>query len=54
MNIHTFIFILSDIDECSDVTHNCSQICINTEGGFNCECNNGSLLDTDGVTCDGM
>ena len=37
----------SDIDECSDGTDNYSQICTNTEGGFNCGCN-------DGAICNGM
>jgi hypothetical protein len=28
-----------DIDECANLTLNyCSQICINTKGGFRCEC----------------
>ena len=52
-NMH-YIYCHPDIDECSDGRHNCSQVCINTTGGFNCECNNGFLLDTDGVTCNGM
>ena len=49
-----YIYCHPDIDECSVGTHNCSQVCINTAGGFNCECNKGFLLDTDGVTCNGM
>ena len=47
-------FPYPDIDECSDGTHNCSQTCNNTEGGFTCGCNNGYLLDSDEVTCNGM
>ena len=54
MNIHPFISILSDIDECSNGTHKCSQICINTIGSFLCGCNIGYLLDIDGTTCHGM
>ena len=46
--------IFDCIDECSDGTHNCSQICINTNGSFICECNGGFLLDTDRATCKGM
>ena len=51
--IHPFISILSDIDECSDGTHNCSQICTNTNGSFICECNHGFQLYFDGATCNG-
>ena len=54
MIIHPFISILSDIDECSDGTHNCSQICTNTNGSFICECNDGYELNFDGATCNGM
>ena len=50
----TCVFFSSDIDECTDGTHNCVQICTNTEGGFTCGCNSGYLLDTDGITCNGM
>ena len=44
----------SDIDECNNGTHNCSQICTNTNGSFTCACKNGYQLDTDEVTCNGM
>ena len=51
--IHIYTFIHPDIDECSEGTHNCTQICINTDGSFTCGCNSGYLLDTDGFTCSG-
>ena len=47
--------ILSDIDECS-VTKNggCSQKCVNTEGGYKCECPDPELiLSQDNKTCHG-
>ena len=49
-----YIHFHSDINECSDENGGCSQICTNTEGSFNCECNSGYLLDADGATCNGM
>ena len=46
--------IASDIDECTDATHNChsNADCSNTYGGFNCTCFQG--YSGDGVTCTGM
>ena len=49
-----YICFYSDIDECNNGTHNCSQMCTNTNGSFTCGCNNGYLLDLDEVTCNGM
>ena len=48
------IYIYTDIDECSLNTDNCSQICNNTEGSFNCECYEGYALEVDLRTCTGM
>ena len=49
-----YISFYSDIDECNNGTHNCSQICTNTNGSFNCGCKNGYHLHLDEVTCNGM
>ena len=43
-----------EIDECSEGTDNCTQICTNTNGSFICGCNTGFQLDDDGVRCNGM
>ena len=48
-----YICFYSDTDECSDGTHNCSQICTNTNGSFTCRCYNGYELDFDNGTCNG-
>ena len=34
--------------------HNCSQICVELEGSFNCSCYSGYKLQEDEVTCGGM
>ena len=47
------IFYIADIDECFE-GDNCSQTCINTNGSFTCGCNSGYVLDSDGITCNGL
>lgn len=42
-----------DINECEFTTHNCEQLCINTEGSFHCSCISGHSLSSDGRTCSG-
>jgi hypothetical protein len=44
-------FICDDVDECAAGEDNCNQVCINTDGGFSCDCNNGYILNSDGTTC---
>ena len=48
------IGFFTDIDECINGTHNCSQICTNTDGSFTCGCNEGYELNIDDVTCNGL
>ena len=43
-----------DINECSEGTHSCAQVCTNTEGSHVCSCNDGFVLDQDGISCIGM
>ena len=45
-----------DIDECelSGLGGNCSQVCINTPGSYECQCNIGYHLTSDGFTCEGI
>ena len=46
-------FVLADIDECTLGVHNCSShaVCINTHGGFQCQCALG--YDGSGFRCEG-
>ena len=43
----------ADINECTSNTDSCDQICSNTLGGFNCGCNSGYQLASNGRTCNG-
>ena len=44
---------LTDVDECSEQTDECQQICNNTIGSYVCDCRIGYALNTDGRTCRG-
>ena len=33
-----------DVNECLEFGHNCSQICTNTKGGYECSCRDGFRL----------
>ena len=54
--------ILLDIDECLEMSDNCSRSelapakCINQAGSFRCSCDDhsGYRLSTDGTTCEGI
>ena len=50
-NFFLFPVPLLDIDECADGSHRCnsSASCINTDGSFNCTCDNG--YGGDGFNC---
>ena len=39
-----------DIDECTTRNHSCSHICINRNGGYECDCRDG-FVKVDNFTC---
>ena len=50
MNIF-FVFV-SDINECTEETDDCTHKCVNTVPGYECVCQEGFiLLTSDNVTC---
>jgi hypothetical protein len=52
--IFSHIFLLTDIDECAQVQHLCSQgRCENTEGSFLCICPAGFMASEEGTNCIG-
>ncbi|XP_048760926.2 tolloid-like protein 1 isoform X2 [Ostrea edulis] len=43
---------LKEIDECATGSHGCEQDCINTMGGYKCQCKLGYELHSDGKKCE--
>ena len=50
--IYVFVRILiTDINECENNNGRCEQICVNSEGAYECVCNVGYRLSHDGRRC---
>ena len=49
-SVDTNTYTHADVDECSGA-NDCQQICINTEGSYECMCEQGFMLDADGIKC---
>ena len=47
-------YLSSDINECSENTHDCDQTCVNVPGTFVCGCNSGYRLHSNEKLCIGM
>ena len=47
----SFPQLLTDVDECTANIHDCEQICVNTWGSFECQCDTGFKLDDNKKTC---
>lgn len=46
------LLLCSDVDECAQSNGGCQQNCFNTEGGWECSCENGFVL-LNGRNCQG-
>ena len=52
--LNHLLSIITDIDECSEGTSGCSQICENLRGSYNCSCFGGYNVQTnDSSACQG-
>ena len=40
-----------DVEECLDVSIICDQLCINSVGTYECSCEEGYRIGSDGKTC---
>ena len=45
--------LFPDINECITLQHNCSQLCNNSAGSYQCYCREGFELEEDGRGCRG-
>ena len=43
----------ADVDECLSSNGGCGQACTNTDGSFQCSCDEGYILAADNLECDG-
>ena len=46
-----YFFRFPEINECIEGTQLCEHNCINTPGSYNCSCNTGYILSTNGFSC---
>ena len=55
INYIKYIFIILDVDECTENRHNCSNLeeCQNTVGGFQCNCKPGYQRNNTTGNCEG-
>ena len=45
---------LSDIDECHNPNIDCDQLCVDTEGSYDCVCRRGFISENDSRNCEGL
>ena len=45
--------LIPDVDECLVLNGGCHQVCQDTEGSFECSCEEGFRLLSDNINCEG-
>lgn len=53
MCVTKFHIRFEDVDECLVANAECTQLCVNNPGSFECACKDGYILREDGETCSG-
>ena len=53
MYLLNILYFILDIPNCMINDHNCTQVCVELEGSFNCSCYSGYQLQQDRATCEG-
>ena len=48
-----YYYLPLDLDECLEDNSDCDHVCINEDGSYHCECNDGFQLDDDNRGCSG-
>ena len=48
------IIYFTDINECNGLLVSCEHSCINTVGSYECDCDNGYELHSNGRSCNGL
>ena len=51
--VYMFVFCCVDTDQCASGNGGCTHICTDTLPGYECSCNDGFTLSTDGHNCTG-
>ena len=50
-----FLCVCVDVNECEREEDNmCSDVCINDDGGYSCQCPSGKTLSKNDLQCGGM
>ena len=49
--IETIRILLTDVNECDTNNGGCDHSCTNTQGSFECSCDEGYILDSDDFSC---
>ena len=52
-SLFSFFLFFPDVNECDTDNGGCEHTCLNFDGRYDCECDNGFLLAADRKSCSG-